>query len=143
MGDKTVTLASSQQSLDLNTLRSRINELRDVHRSCDEVSETSPSDSEELMKDCALELQRKITQLLSEVSDVDSLTVEDLDEYLEHLKGELSSVETENATISDEIQDLSRRYVEDSNRLGSDLEGLNCHLDFITAQVTSQLASIF
>ncbi|GJY60688.1 F-box associated domain containing protein [Tanacetum coccineum] len=53
-----------------------------------------------------------------------------LDTYLENLKGELSSVEDENAKLS-EVENLMKGYLEDSIRFQSNLEGLNSSLEFI------------
>ncbi|KAK9288268.1 hypothetical protein L1049_016718 [Liquidambar formosana] len=125
----------SVESLDLETIRSQVRELTEIHRSCDDgVSALAPSDSENLLKDCALHLESRVNQLLSEYSDLDSLGTEDLDAYSEHLKGGLKQLEAENAKISNEIDVLNGTYMEDWNRLGSDLEGLKYSLDFIASQ---------
>ncbi|GJW90088.1 hypothetical protein Tco_0167641 [Tanacetum coccineum] len=54
---------------------------------------------------------------------------------MENLKGELSSVEAENAKLSDEVENLMKGYWEDeenhSIRLQSNLEGLSSSLEFI------------
>ncbi|GJX67898.1 hypothetical protein Tco_0303625 [Tanacetum coccineum] len=54
-----------------------------------------------------------------------------LDTYLENLKGELSSVEAENANVSAKVENLMMGYLEDSIRLQGNLEGLNSSLEFI------------
>nr|GEW16638.1 hypothetical protein [Tanacetum cinerariifolium] len=54
--------------------------------------------------------------------------------YLENRKAELSSVEAENAKLSDEVENLMKGYLEDSIRLQSNLEGLNFSLKFIQSQ---------
>ncbi|GKC63711.1 hypothetical protein Tco_1096309, partial [Tanacetum coccineum] len=46
--------------------------------------------------------------------------------YLENLKGELSSVEDENAKLSDEVENLMKGYLEDSIRLQRNGEFLRC-----------------
>ncbi|GMP78021.1 hypothetical protein CsSME_00034109 [Camellia sinensis var. sinensis] len=56
MGDAMETLHSSD-TVDLDTIRSRIKELRDIHGSSNDVPELRPSDSERLLKDCALQLE--------------------------------------------------------------------------------------
>ncbi|KAI8566783.1 hypothetical protein RHMOL_Rhmol02G0068700 [Rhododendron molle] len=114
---------------------SRITELREIYGSSNHVpEEMTPSDSEELLKDCALQLTSKLNQVLSEYSDVGALAVDDLDAYLGQLKEDLNSVEVQNAKISSEIEDLMETYVEDSHRLESELEGLYCSLDSIASQ---------
>ncbi|GJX55340.1 hypothetical protein Tco_0285237, partial [Tanacetum coccineum] len=59
--------------------------------------------------------------------------------YLENLKGELSSVEAENAKLSDQVENLMMGYLEDSMRLQSNLEGLNSSLEFIQSQSQEDL----
>ncbi|GKA45725.1 hypothetical protein Tco_0738521 [Tanacetum coccineum] len=51
--------------------------------------------------------------------------------YLENQKREHSSVEAENANLSDEVENLMNGYLEDSIRLQSNLEGLTFFLEFI------------
>ncbi|KAL6970980.1 hypothetical protein U1Q18_030659 [Sarracenia purpurea var. burkii] len=133
MGDPMETIPSSE-ALDLETVRSRIRELRDFHGSSNDVSELSPSDLEKLLNDCAFQLQGKLNQVLAEFSDIGSLPVEDLDAYFGHLRDGLNSVEAENAEISDEIEELKRKYIEDSGQLEIELEELNCSLDFIVSK---------
>ncbi|XP_028088076.1 uncharacterized protein LOC114288709 [Camellia sinensis] len=137
MGDAMETLQSSD-TVDLDTIRSRIKELRDIHGSSNDVPELRPSDSERLLKDCALQLESKINQVLSEFSDIGSLASEDLDAYLGKVKEELNSVESENVRISNEIEDLTRSYIKDSSQLEIELEGLNCSLDCIASLGTEK-----
>ncbi|GLT70728.1 hypothetical protein SLA2020_427880 [Shorea laevis] len=128
----------SSEPLDLHAIHNRIRELADLHTcSGDDVTELSPSDSEKLLTDCALDLESRVKQIVSECSDVSSLGVEDLDAYLERLKEELNMVEAESTEFSNEIEVLTRTNVEDSNQLETDLEGLKCALDFIASQVSS------
>ncbi|XP_059651305.1 uncharacterized protein LOC132298936 isoform X2 [Cornus florida] len=128
MGQPSQAIIPFSDSLDLDTIRSRIKELEHSHRTSSYASELlSPSDSEQLLKDFAPQLQNKISEVLSEFSEVGSLTSEDLDA----LKRELNSVEAEKVKISNEIEELTRAYVEDSNLLDSDLEWLNCSLELI------------
>ncbi|XP_057487414.1 uncharacterized protein LOC130773497 [Actinidia eriantha] len=126
------------ESVDLDTMRSRIKELGDIHGNSNDVSELSPSDSENLLKDCALQIESKIKQILSEFSDIGSLPVEDLDAYLGHLNEEFNSMEAENAKISNEIECLTRKYIEDSSQLEGELEELNCSLDIIALRATGK-----
>ncbi|KAH9649797.1 reverse transcriptase domain-containing protein [Citrus sinensis] len=83
----------------------------------------------------------KVKEIITEYADVSFLGIEDLgdgicdaDAYLEHLKEELKTVEAESSKISNEIETLTRTQVEDSNRLESDLEELNCALDLIASE---------
>ncbi|KAE8076290.1 hypothetical protein FH972_014952 [Carpinus fangiana] len=125
----------SSEPLDLHAIHSRIRELADLHTcSGDDVAELSPSDSEKLLTDCALDLESRVKQIVSECSDVSFLGVDDLDAYLACLKEELNVVEAESTEFSNEIEVLTRTNVEDSIRLETDLEGLECALDFISSQ---------
>ncbi|KAF5452114.1 hypothetical protein F2P56_027147 [Juglans regia] len=130
------TIPSSEETLDLLTIRSRIRELADLRLSNggEDATELTPSDSEELLKDCALHLESRVKQIVSECSAVGSLDVADLDVYLEHLKEELNMVEAESAKISNEIDGLARTNLENSSRLETDLQRLECALDFISTQ---------
>ncbi|KAA8527909.1 hypothetical protein F0562_035222 [Nyssa sinensis] len=139
MGEPT-EIIPSPEPLDLDTIRSRIRELSDIQRSSTDGPELSTLDSEHLLRDYAVQLESKINQIASEFSDISSLSVQDLGKlplahaYLEHLKDELNSVEAEKAKFSNEIEDLTRTYAEDSTRLESDIEWLNCSLDYIALQ---------
>nr|XP_009801089.1 PREDICTED: uncharacterized protein LOC104246888 isoform X3 [Nicotiana sylvestris] len=57
------------------------------------------------------------------------------DEFWEYLKNELSTEEAKNAKITDEIEGLSREYVEDYSKLVNGIEGLSCSLELIESQV--------
>ncbi|KAI8566772.1 hypothetical protein RHMOL_Rhmol02G0067900 [Rhododendron molle] len=114
----------SSETLDLDAIRSRITELREIYGSSNDVpEEMTPSDSEELLNDCALQLT---VQLIFHFYNFHA--------YLGQLKEDLNSVEVQNAKISSEIEDLMETYVEDSHRLESELEGLYCSLDSIASQ---------
>ncbi|KAG2721086.1 hypothetical protein I3760_02G065200 [Carya illinoinensis] len=136
MGEPMENIPSSEETLDLLTIRSRIRELADLRLSSggEDTTELTSSDSEELLKDCALHLESRVKQIVSECSAVGPLDVADLDAYLEHLKEELNMVEAESAQISNEIDGLARTNLEDSSQLETDLERLECALDFITSQ---------
>ncbi|XWS13381.1 hypothetical protein CRYUN_Cryun36dG0032900 [Craigia yunnanensis] len=129
-------ISSSSEPLNLHSVRSRINELSEIHSSNknEDVSEALSSDSEKLLKDCTFHFESKVKQIIEEYSDVGFLGIEDLDEYLAHLKEELNQVEAESAMISNQIQDLSRNHIEESNILEGNLEGLKCALDCIASQ---------
>ncbi|XP_073024647.1 uncharacterized protein [Primulina eburnea] len=117
--------------VDLNSLRSRILELRNVS----ENSELSDEDTENLLNKVVVELERKMSQVVSDCSsDVRSLANEDLNELMEHLKKELNAVEGENANTESEIMELLRRCMEDNDKLECELEKLSCSLDFMESQ---------
>ncbi|KAK8647682.1 hypothetical protein V6N13_121410 [Hibiscus sabdariffa] len=129
-------ISSSAESLNLQSIRSRISELSEIHSSTrNEVeSDALSSDSEKLLNDCSSHLERKVKQIIEEYSDVGFLGIEDLDKYLAYLKEELNQVEAESAKISNEIEDLSRNHIKESNILEGNLEGLKCALDSIASQ---------
>lgn len=126
---------SSSSPLDLHSLRSEVKELMEIHRSgIEDEPDTVSSDSEILLKEYAHDFESKVKEIITEYADVSFLGIEDLDAYLEHLKEELKTVEAESSKISNEIETLTRTQVEDSNRLESDLEELNCALDLIASE---------
>ncbi|KAE8653793.1 Detected protein of unknown function [Hibiscus syriacus] len=127
---------SSSEPLNPHAMRSRISELSEIHSSNqNEVeSEALYSDSEKFLNDCISHLENKVKQITEEYSDVGFLGIEDLDKYLAYLKEELNQVEAESAKISNEIEDLSRNHIEESNILEHNLEGLKCALDSIASQ---------
>eukprot|EP00258_Populus_trichocarpa_P035587 XP_024451606.1 uncharacterized protein LOC7461649 isoform X3 [Populus trichocarpa] len=131
-----ISPSTTQESLNLNTIRSRINELEEIYRDCnaDSFSEINSSDSDELMKDSAQQLVSKVSQTVTEYSDFSFLGIEDLDAYLAHLKEELDAAEAESAKISNEIELLNRTCMEDSSELENDLEWMKCSLDLISSQ---------
>ncbi|XP_039072134.1 uncharacterized protein LOC120219386 [Hibiscus syriacus] len=129
-------ISSSSEHLNLQSIRSRISELSEIHSSNkNEIeSEALSSDSEKLLNDFPSHFERKLKQIMKEYSDVGFLGIEDLDKYLAYLKEELNQVEAESAKISNEIEDLSRNQIEESNILEGNLEGLKCALDSIATQ---------
>ncbi|KAJ0092656.1 hypothetical protein Patl1_26019 [Pistacia atlantica] len=157
-------VSTSSAPLDLHSIRSEVRELMEIHRSNEDFErEAISTDSENLLKDCALHLESKVKEIISECSDVSFLGIKDIDAYLEHLKEELKTVEAVGSKISNEIESLTRSRVEgevfyvpglhiylhnfvlsihvcvfefaDSNRLESDLEELNCSLDLVASQL--------
>ncbi|KAH9649795.1 reverse transcriptase domain-containing protein [Citrus sinensis] len=135
---------SSSSPLDLHSLCSEVKELMEIQRSgIEDEPNTVSSDSENLLKEYAHDFEAisKVKEIITEYADVSFLGIEDLgdgicdaDAYLEHLKEELKTVEAESSKISNEIETLTRTQVEDSNRLESDLEELNCALDLIASE---------
>lgn len=125
---------SRPPSLDLQAVRS---ELEELQRSLEEneAYTTDSLGSEKLLKECALHLESRLQQILSEYSNVDSfLGIDDLDAYVEHMKEELVAVEAESSKISNEIEVLKGTNIEDSNKLKVDLEVLKLSLDRFTSQ---------
>ncbi|XP_021658921.2 uncharacterized protein LOC110648868 isoform X2 [Hevea brasiliensis] len=124
-------IVPSSVPLDLDTIRSGIRELEEIQNCNDDiVSQMHPSDSDQLLKDCALQLESKVQQIMSECSDFSFLGIE----ALEHLKEELNAAEAESAKISSEIEVLTRNHEEDSTQLESDIELLKYTLGLISSQ---------
>ncbi|KAH6830029.1 hypothetical protein C2S53_004146 [Perilla frutescens var. hirtella] len=129
MGEPSSSL--SPQPIDLNSLQSRIAELRSV----DENSHLGTGEVEKLMNDVGFEIERKIDWISSEwCSNLSSLSSENLNEILGQLKKELGDVEGESVAIEREIEDLQRRCVKDYDELDAELEKLCCSLEFIESQ---------
>ncbi|XXG77216.1 hypothetical protein AAC387_Pa08g1406 [Persea americana] len=126
--------AESGQQLNLEAIRSRIQEISERPRTCLDFSEISSSESERLLQECLHHLTSNFQKIESEFSDISSLGLEDLDVYLERLKRELSSAEAENALISNEIDALTGTFIKDSIQLESELEGLGTSLKFFDSQ---------
>ncbi|XP_039013575.1 uncharacterized protein LOC120143280 isoform X2 [Hibiscus syriacus] len=129
-------ISSSSEPLNLQSIRSRISELSEIHSSNkNEVeSEALSSDSEKLFNDFPSHFERKVNQIIEEYSDAGFLGIEDLGIYLAYLKVEHNQVEAESVKISNEIEDLSRNRIEESNILEGNLEGLKSALDSIASQ---------
>ncbi|CAH9142208.1 unnamed protein product [Cuscuta epithymum] len=134
MAERTL-VTSSSPALDLDSLRSRIVEFRDILQNSKDAPALSSSDTEKLLNDCTLQFESKIDQILSDTSDIDLLANGDIDELVGYFQNEQSSLEGENEEMSKEIEELSRRYVEESEKLGCEVEGLCCSLDLLESQV--------
>lgn len=117
----------------LNSLRSRIEELKEIQAKSEDI--ISSSEAEKLFHESAFQIEEKVNQILADTSDIGSLSLEDIDIFLDHLKKELSSVKDENAQVENEIEDLSTRYMQDYSELESELEGLSCSLEFLESKV--------
>lgn len=114
---------------DLNAIRSRIEELRDINRNFVDVPKLNPSEVDELLKKTTIGFESKADKVLFDDLDISSLSAKELEEFLDHLKGVLRSVEDENSTAEEDLKELSNRCLEDSIKLESELEGLSCSLE--------------
>ncbi|KAK6266048.1 hypothetical protein QUC31_016885 [Theobroma cacao] len=125
-------ISSSSEALDLHSIRSRINELSEIHRidKNKDEGEALSLNSEKLLKDCSLHFEVIFHFFYIFCYNFGFF----FDEYLAHLKEELNQVEAESAKISNEIEDLSRNHIEESNILEGNLEGLKYALDSIASQ---------
>ncbi|KAL3360021.1 hypothetical protein AABB24_016497 [Solanum stoloniferum] len=115
---------------DADSLRREIQELRDIQRSVEEP-EAFGLELKKSLEDCTLQFESKVEQILCDASEVNFSSDQDLDEFWNYLKNELSTEEAKNAKIADEIEGLSREYVEGYSKLVNDIEGLSCPLELI------------
>nr|XP_028956623.1 uncharacterized protein LOC103443438 isoform X2 [Malus domestica] len=120
---------SSSEPLDLITIQRQVRELEEVLDQ-DDASELTPSESQDLLRDCGLLLQSRLEQIVSECSDVGLLEDQDY-AYLGRFEQELNSVQAESTKVSNEIEGLVRTHEEDFHRLDIDLAQLKCSLDFV------------
>ncbi|KAK9078957.1 hypothetical protein SSX86_000626 [Deinandra increscens subsp. villosa] len=120
--------------LDSEAIHSRIKQLTEIRSHCHDDAYLVASDEDDLITQCVLQLVGKLTQVIEEYSDVSSLQPEDLDIYLDNLKAELCSVEAENAKLSNEVESLTKGYLEDSIRFQMGIDGLNSSVEFIQSQ---------
>ncbi|KAL3724560.1 hypothetical protein ACJRO7_029693 [Eucalyptus globulus] len=133
--DQMETASPAAGDLDVDAIRSRVRELKQVCWDCTEhAPETSPADVEDLLNRCVLEIESGVKQIVSEYSDVSGFGQEDLDAFLGQLKKELDAVQAENNKISDEVELITRSIMADSSALEGDLEGLEYSLDLIGSQ---------
>ncbi|KAK2631424.1 hypothetical protein EUGRSUZ_L02926, partial [Eucalyptus grandis] len=129
--DQMETASPAAGDLDVDAIRSRVRELKQVCRDCTEhAPETSPADAEDLLNRCVLEIESGVKQIVSEYSDVSGFGQEGLGQ----LKKELDAVQAENNKISDEVELITRSIMADSSALEGDLEGLEYSLDLIGSQ---------
>ncbi|XP_030534059.1 uncharacterized protein LOC115743430 isoform X2 [Rhodamnia argentea] len=127
--------ASSTGDLDVDAIRSRARELKQICGNCTEhATDLSPADLEDLLNRCVLEFESGVKQIVSGYSDVNGLGQEDLNAFLGQLKEERDAVQAENNKISDEVEVITRSIMADSIALESDLEGLEYSLDLIRSQ---------
>ncbi|XP_045816628.1 uncharacterized protein LOC123909783 isoform X2 [Trifolium pratense] len=112
-----------------NKIRSRISEIHNFIKNDEE--ESNPSDSADLLHDCALHVQNTVQQIVSEFSDIDSLQNSDFDAYVEYLTKELNDVKVESTNVATEIEYLARTH---SINLEAKLEELECSLQYIALE---------
>ncbi|XP_045816632.1 uncharacterized protein LOC123909783 isoform X6 [Trifolium pratense] len=98
-----------------NKIRSRISEIHNFIKNDEE--ESNPSDSADLLHDCALHVQNTVQQIVSEFSDIDSL--------------QNSDFEVESTNVATEIEYLARTH---SINLEAKLEELECSLQYIALE---------
>ncbi|XP_054804668.1 uncharacterized protein LOC129307782 isoform X2 [Prosopis cineraria] len=133
MAEQSQSIPSPSPPMDLPALRSRLEELAELHKRCSEdVPELNSLDAEKLLQDSALELESRIQQIVSECSDVGFLVDGDTDAYFELLKEEHNKVEVESSDIAKELERLTKMHKEESSLLEAKLEELKCSLDYVS-----------
>ncbi|KAM3327177.1 hypothetical protein P3S67_002303 [Capsicum chacoense] len=115
---------------DVDSLRRKIKELREIQRSVEDPEEFG-LELKKLLEDCTLQFESKVEQILCDASEVSFSSDQDLDEFWKYLKNELSAEEAKNAKIEEEIERLSKEYVEGYSKLVNEIEGLSCPLELI------------
>ncbi|XP_055813911.1 uncharacterized protein LOC129883287 [Solanum dulcamara] len=115
---------------DADSLRREIQELRDIQRNVEEPEEFG-LELKKSLEDCTLQFESKVEQILCDASEISFSSDQDLDEFWKYLKNELSTEEAKNAKIADEIEGLSREYIEGYSKLVNEVEGLSCSLELI------------
>ncbi|KAJ1404590.1 hypothetical protein SESBI_26466 [Sesbania bispinosa] len=93
--------------VEASQLRSRIAE---IQRICNDDDSNSSDGNDNLLNDCALHVQNRVQQIVSEFSDPTLLGIEDIDAYLEHVKEELNKVEVETTNLANEIELLATTH---------------------------------
>ncbi|KAJ8530759.1 hypothetical protein K7X08_023640 [Anisodus acutangulus] len=115
---------------DVDSLHRKIEELRDIQRSVEDT-EVFDFELKKSLEDSTLQFESKVEQILCDASEISFSSDQDLDEFCKYLKNELSTEEAKNAKIEDEIEGLSRGYVEGYSKLVNEIEGISCSLELI------------
>ncbi|KAH7683125.1 hypothetical protein IHE45_05G162200 [Dioscorea alata] len=133
---ETLTLESSEiESMDMETIRSRFNQLSGLRvGALDSSSDSSNFDSKKLLADCLLNFQRRTELIDSEAPNIAALRPEDLGDYIEQLKKELHSTQNENVKLSSDISTLTKSISADTAEFGAKLESLSFLLNVIDSQ---------
>ncbi|XP_074590927.1 uncharacterized protein LOC141846778 isoform X2 [Curcuma longa] len=138
------TLTSSQsatESIHLETIRSRLKVLSETRDNLLNSADASSEDSKTL-EDCIFNFEEKLKQLDGQERYVASLSLEELDAYVDKLKKAICSAEEENLKVSSEIEALTKMFVEDSVQLDGEIEALSYSMNFINAEGLNSLSSI-
>ncbi|XP_061369139.1 uncharacterized protein LOC133312022 isoform X2 [Gastrolobium bilobum] len=124
----------AREMVEASALRSQMAEIQKI---CND-DELNPLDGHNLLNDCALHVESRVEQIVSEFSDLAFLGIQDSDAYLEHLKEELNKVEVETTHVANQIDLLAKTHNDHRITLGAKLEELECSLDYITSKKTSE-----
>ncbi|XP_039125663.1 uncharacterized protein LOC120261746 isoform X2 [Dioscorea cayenensis subsp. rotundata] len=133
---ETLTLESSEiESMDMETIRSRFNQLSGLRAGAlDFLSDSTNFDSKKLLEDCLLNFQRRMELIDSEAPNIAALRSEDLGDYIEQLKKELHSAQDENVKLCSGISTLTKAISADTAEFGANLESLSFLLNVIDSQ---------
>lgn len=137
------TLKSSQsatESIHLESIRSRLKVLSETRDNLFNSSDASSEDPK-MLEDCIFNFEEKFKQLDGQERDVASLSLEELDAYVDKLKKAICLVEEENTRVSSEIEALTKMFVEDSVQLDGEIEALSYSMNFIDVEGLNSLSS--
>ncbi|KAK8949484.1 hypothetical protein KSP39_PZI005419 [Platanthera zijinensis] len=129
MGENPVNVIPEFESLNMNTIRCR---LKDLSTSVDDILSSSEDSISQLQM--LLDNFNHNLLVLNEDPDVDALSQDALESYIEQVNKELHSTEEENVKISREIDTLKTRVSTDSDKLDGDLEALSTLLSLIDSK---------
>lgn len=124
MVENLVNVVPDFGSLNMDTIRSQLKDLS-----------TSVDDNLSSSEDSILQLQMLLDNfnhsvlVLNEDSDVDALSHDALESFIEEVNKELHSTEEENVKLSREIDTLKTKVSTDSTKLDGDLEALSTLLN--------------
>ncbi|XP_042466074.1 uncharacterized protein LOC122048590 [Zingiber officinale] len=138
------TLTSSQsatESIHLESIRSRLKVLSETRDNLLNSSDASSEDSK-MLEGCIFNFEEKLKLLDGQEQDVASLSLEELDAYVDKLKKAICSAEEENSKVSSEIEALTKMFVEVSVQLDGEIEALSYSMNFIDAKGLNSLSSI-
>ncbi|KAL9232764.1 hypothetical protein vseg_007834 [Gypsophila vaccaria] len=112
----------ASQHLDLPSLRSKIDEFAKFLASSAQVSAISSSEADKLIRDFVLDFEKKADEIVVDHADVTNFSDVDLDAYMDRLRAGIELTEAESASIGQEIESLSKSYVEGTCQLERNLE---------------------
>ncbi|XP_021749093.1 uncharacterized protein LOC110714852 [Chenopodium quinoa] len=111
--------------MEVQTIRSRIDELSTFLSNSATNSVVSSSDFDTVLQDCVQALETNVKEIVSEHSDVGFFKDEDLDAYMDSLRDDLRTTEAESASLSNEIESLKKLHTEGTCQLESNIESLH------------------
>ncbi|KAK7331460.1 hypothetical protein VNO77_25685 [Canavalia gladiata] len=121
---RSLIVSAGREMGEASELRSRIAEIQKL---CND--DPLELDGNDLLDQCALHLQARVEQIVSEFPDVGIQ-----DGYLQILNDELNNVELQTTHVANEIQLLAKTQKDDCILLEAKLAEIQCSLDYITSE---------